>query len=751
MVSATCPNCHILLVEATIPYSTDLGTAENEAVALGATEISNSYGGPEGTFDQGTDHYYDHPGIAITAGSGDDGYGVNYPAASPYVTAVGGTNLQISGNSRGWTESAWGNTGDGGAGSGCSAYENRPSWQSSNPNITAVCGHRAVADVSAVADPATPVAVYDTYGSSGWGLAGGTSASTPIIAGVFALTSNASAFGTGYVYSHTAGLNDVTTGSNGSCGNALCTATTGWDGPTGLGTPNGINAFGTGGKPIISAVVPAAGPVAGGQTVTVLGSGFTAGVTATIGGISVTPSAVTAGSFQFVTPADGAGYVQVQATTAIGASLLTAQTGYIYTALSNYTALATPFRILDTRAKTCIQCAGGALVAGATRTVPITTYTDPKTHENVPADATAVVINVTAVAGTATSLLAVYPAGTGQPTASNLNFAAGKVIPNLVTVTLGESGSITIYNADGTVNVLADVEGYFEPPSSSTVVGEFHAIAPVRVCDTRSTSSTPSCKAHGALVGTSPLIVNVTTGAGIPSNGNAAAAVLNITGVAGSALTFLSVFPTTSSGTCAFGPSAAPTFSTLNLTAGVVEANRVMVGLGPSAPGGNDTSVCVYNAAGTINVILDANGWFGGPTAGAGLQYQAIGPSRICDTRTGSGHPCAGETLTPNSHDVVAVAGVGGIPTSASANPPLAIIANLTAIAPTQGTYLSIYPANLTSTPLVSDISANPGEVLPNLVVVQLDPNAGADDGHVDLYNAAGSVNAVIDVEGWFQ
>lgn len=753
MVSAICPNCHILLVEATIPYSTDLGAAEDEAATLGATEISNSYGGPEGTFDTSADHYYDHPGIAITAGSGDDGYGVNYPAASPYVTSVGGTNLQPSGNSRGWTESAWGNTGDGGAGSGCSAYESRPSWQSSNPNITAICGRRAVADVSAVADPATPVWVYDTYGTGGgWGLAGGTSASTPIIAGVFALTSNTSSFGTGYLYSHTAGLNDVTTGSNGSCGGtALCTATTGWDGPTGLGTPNGINAFGTGGKPIVSAVVPAAGPVAGGQTVTVLGSGFAAGMSATINGASVTPQAVSADSFQFVTPPELAGYVQVQATTTLGASLLTAQTGYIYTGLSNYTALATPFRILDTRSETCIQCSGGALVAGDSRTVAITGYTDPKTHESVPAEATAVVVNVTAVAGTAASLLAVYPAGTGQPTASNLNFAEGVVIPNLVAVTLGEGGAITIYNADGTVNVLADVEGYFEPDAPSDATGEFHPIAPVRVCDTRSNSPPTACRTHGALIGTAPLVVNVTTGGGIPSNGNAAAAVLNITGVSGSAQTYLSVFPTTSTGTCAFGGSNAPTFSTLNLNAGAVEANRVMVGLGPSTPGGNDTSVCVYNAAGTINVVLDANGWFGAPTAGAGDQYQAIGPSRICDTRTGSGHPCAGEALGPNGVDLIAVAGVGGIPTTASSNPPLAIIANLTAIAPTQGTYLTIYPANLSSTPLVSDINANPDEVVPNVVVVQLDPNAGAEDGDVDLFNAAGTANAVIDVEGWFQ
>jgi hypothetical protein len=227
--------------------------------------------------------------------------------------------------------------------------------------------------------------------------------------------------------------------------------------------------------------------------------------------------------------------------------------------------------------------------------------------------------------------------------------------------------------------------------------------------------------------------------------------VLNITGVAGSALTFLSVFPTTSAGTCAFSGNAAPPFSMLNLTAGLVEANRVMVGLGPSAPGGNDTSVCVFNAAGTINVILDANGWFGGPGAGVGDQYRAISPSRICDTRTASGYPCAGETLGTNRHDVVAVAGVGGIPTAALANPPIAIIANLTAIAPTRGTFMSIYPANLSTPPLVSDINANPEEVLANLVVVELDPNAGADAGDVDLYNAAGIVNAVLDVEGWFQ
>jgi IPT/TIG domain len=747
MVSAVCPNCHILLVEASTDGSNDLGAAENEAAALHANAISNSYGGPEVSFESSIDHFYNHPGIAITAGSGDSGYGVNYPAASPYVTSVGGTSLLPDVSAPGWSETAWS-----GAGSGCSRYESQPSWETSNANLNAVCKRRAVADVSADADPGTPVEIYDSFaGAGGTLLAGGTSVSTPIIAAVFALTTNASAFNTGYLYSHTVGLNDVTSGSNGSCaGSALCTAKVGWDGPTGLGTPDGINAFGTGGPPIISAVVPAAGPVAGGQTVTVQGDGFAAGMSATIGGTSVAPLSVTAFSFQFVTPAGAAGYVQVQATTTLGTSLLTAQTGYIYTGLSNYVPL-TPYRILDTRSTSCVQCAGGALGTSVTRTVPITAYTDPTSHQSVPSDATAVVINVTAVSGTASSLLAVYPTGTGRPTASNLNFTKGTVVPNLVTATLGQSGDVTIYNASGAVNVLADVEGYFEPDPSSDVIGQFHAIAPVRVCDPRSTSPTPACAAHGEVVGGSPLIVNVTGAAGIPGNGNAGAAVLNITGVAGTALTYLSVFPTTSTGTCAYTGTHAPPFSTLNLHPGQVEANRVMVGLGPATTGGPDTSVCVYDAAGTINVILDANGWFGGGSASAGDQYQAIGPSRICDTRTASGKPCAGHTLTPGDVLLVGVAGVGGVPPPTAGNPALAVIANLTAIAPTAATYLTIYPANLGTHPLASDINDNPGQVLPNLTVVQLDPNTGADDGDVNLFNALGTINVVIDIEGWFQ
>jgi subtilase family serine protease len=245
MVSAACPNCHILLVEATSNTNANLYAAVDTAARLGATEISNSYGGSEASTETTDDAHFNHPGIPITVSSGDSGFGVEFPAASHYVTAVGGTTLSRASNARGWTESAWS-----GAGSGCSAFEAKQSWQ-----IDAGCAQRTVADVSAVADPNTGVAVYDTNCSglnkllgscfSGWGVVGGTSASSPLIAAVYALAGNGASVTYGsYPYSHPSSLNDVTTGSNGSCGGTyLCTSTAGYDGPTGLGTPNGTAGF----------------------------------------------------------------------------------------------------------------------------------------------------------------------------------------------------------------------------------------------------------------------------------------------------------------------------------------------------------------------------------------------------------------------------------------------------------------------------------------------------------------------------
>lgn len=236
MVSAICPNCNILLVEASSASFTNLGTAVNTAVSLGAKYVSNSYGGSESSGETAYASYYNHAGVVITASSGDSGYGVQVPAAYNTVVAVGGTSLTTSGNTRGWSETVWS-----GAGSGCSAYITKPSWQTD-----AGCSRRTVADVAAVADPNTGVAVYDTYSQgSGWMVFGGTSVASPIIASVYALAGNASSVNAASsLYSHTSSLFDVTSGSNGSCGGSyLCTGTSGYDGPTGLGTPNGIGAF----------------------------------------------------------------------------------------------------------------------------------------------------------------------------------------------------------------------------------------------------------------------------------------------------------------------------------------------------------------------------------------------------------------------------------------------------------------------------------------------------------------------------
>jgi subtilase family serine protease len=234
MVSAACPDCKILLVEASSASFNNLGTAVNTAARLGASAISNSYGGS----DTSAMAAYNHPGIAITASTGDAGYGVESPASFGTVVAVGGTSLNRS-STGGWAESAWN-----GAGSGCSTVNAQPAWQTFS---VTQCGKKANADVSAVADPNTGVAVYDStayQGAKGWMVFGGTSVSSPIIGAVYAMSGNTAGYPASYTWAHASSLNDVTSGSNGTCPTTVwCHAATGWDGPTGLGTPNGTSAF----------------------------------------------------------------------------------------------------------------------------------------------------------------------------------------------------------------------------------------------------------------------------------------------------------------------------------------------------------------------------------------------------------------------------------------------------------------------------------------------------------------------------
>jgi hypothetical protein len=240
MVSAACPECHILLVEATNREKANLYAAEKEAASLeGTTEISNSWGGEEFPEEASDDEYFNHKGIPITVAAGDAGYGVAYPAASKDVISVGGTTLKKRAESeRGWEESVWG-----GSGSGCSLYESKPEWQH-DPT----CARRTDNDVAAVANnKESPVSVYDSYeyeedggtGKLGWVLLGGTSVATPLVAGIEAhATKVVKEEGAEAFYRHS--LFDVTSGSDGTCGHTyICEAEEGYDGPTGWGAPDG--------------------------------------------------------------------------------------------------------------------------------------------------------------------------------------------------------------------------------------------------------------------------------------------------------------------------------------------------------------------------------------------------------------------------------------------------------------------------------------------------------------------------------
>jgi hypothetical protein len=308
-----CPSCHILLVEAQTNLNMNLETAEQTAALIGATEISNSWGGGEPSSDSPA---FNHPGIVITASSGDDGYlnwfsetapkSDDYPASSPHVVAVGGTRLNLNATTKAWeSETVWNDGGvSGGAfkgagagGGGCSVPFSAAAWQQSLANWASVgCGSsRAVADVSADADPYTGVAVYDsteTEGSRGWATIGGTSVASPIVASVFALAGGAHgvAYPARTLYENElqspGSLHDVTVGSNGECrkpykegtgtsgcttgeqanscsAHAICLAGSGYDGPTGVGTPHGVLAFAPSGT-ISSAVEGSSQAAAGG-------------------------------------------------------------------------------------------------------------------------------------------------------------------------------------------------------------------------------------------------------------------------------------------------------------------------------------------------------------------------------------------------------------------------------------------------------------------------------------------------------
>lgn len=368
-----------------------------------------------------------------------------------------------------------------------------------------------------------------------------------------------------------------------------------------------------------------------------------------------------------------------------------------------------PKRLVDTRAGSGEPFAGKTLGPGQSIEVPVAG------SDGVPPDASAAVLNVTEADSSRASYLTAWPTGQPRPLASNLNFAAGQVVPNLVEVSIGSGGKVSIYNDLGDTDVVVDLEGYVEPGSSGG--GLFNPVTPARIADTRSGSGEPY--AGSTLRPGSTLDVSVTGRASVPQTG-VTAVVLNVTATDTTASSYLTAFP---------AGQSRPLASNLNFGRDQTTANRVIV------PVGTGGQVGLFNDSGDVNITVDISGYF----SNGGEGFTPTSPSRIADTRPASGEPYAGDAIGPGGSLRVQVAGVDGIPADATA-----VVANLTETDASSPSYIAVY-GDGEARPLVSNINFVGGETSANLVVVQVGP-----DGAIDLYNAVGTVDVVIDVAGWY-
>jgi hypothetical protein len=331
----------------------------------------------------------------------------------------------------------------------------------------------------------------------------------------------------------------------------------------------------------------------------------------------------------------------------------------------------------------------------------------------------AVAINVTATAPVASSFLTIYPAGAQRPTASNLNFAAGQTIPNMVIAKVGTNGQISIFNLAGTVEVVVDVLGWF--PTG----GSYTGLSPARLLETRPNLATVDGQLNGiGPVGPNGVLALPILGrGGVPANGVDAVA-LNVTAAGGTAPSFLTVWP---------GGPDRPTASNLNFVAGDTVPNMVIAKVGP------DGQILIFNLAGSVDVVVDVLGWF--PTGGS---YTGLSPARLLETRAslatidgqfnGIGSMTTGATID------FAATGRAGVPFSGVD----AVALNVTATGPTASTFLTVWPTG-TQRPNASNLNVVARQTIPNMVIAKV----GA-DGQISIFNLAGNVDVVVDVLGWF-
>jgi len=439
------------------------------------------------------------------------------------------------------------------------------------------------------------------------------------------------------------------------------------------------------------------------QDYTVTAIGTSGGPSATVSGLPPPTTAIVRGL------TNGTAYTfVVTATNSAGAGMASLQSNTVVPGPGRYHPVA-PARILDTR-----NGVGGfssPLGPQAQLTLPVSG------SGGVPATGVAaVVMNVTVTDTTAPSYLTVFPAQVPRPVASNLNWSPGVTVPNLVEVPVGPDGDVSFFNAAGSVDVIADIEGYValaNAPSGSD--GLYAPVTPSRVLDTRDGTGTNGVKQP---VGTAQTIVVPVASAGQE------AVVLNVTATNPTAATYLTVWP---------DGTAQPVVSNLNVAAGQTIANRVMVKVPANG------KIDIYNAAGSVHVIADLNGSFtDGSAPASGSQFQGILPLRIVDSRDGTGSPAVPIGL--GASRAFMVAGANGIPSTATA-----VVANLTVTNTAAASYLSAWPDG-DPRPNASDLNWVAGKTVPNLVVVKLGTN-----GKLDVFNAAGSTDVILDVVGYYR
>jgi IPT/TIG domain len=446
--------------------------------------------------------------------------------------------------------------------------------------------------------------------------------------------------------------------------------------------------------PSVTSLAPSNGPTAGGTSVTIAGTNLTGATAVNFGTAAATTFAVSSATQIKATSPAGSGNVDVTVTNAAGTSATTPADVFAFTSPPGAYTAQSPNRILDTRTS------GQTLTGGVSLNLTVAGGTT-----GVPATATGVVLNVTATNTSAPSFLTVWPAGSPRATVSSLNWAAGETRPNLVNVSVGAGGQVSIYNSAGSADVVVDEEGYFAAPVGTA--GGYNSLSPARLLDTRSSGQT---------MGTGSTIDLPILGAGgLPASG-VSAVVLNVTATNTSTAGFFTVFPSL---------TTRPTASNVNWAAGWTVPNRVIVKVGTNG------SVSIYNSQGLADVVIDVSGYFTDSST-SGKFFTQVSPVRILDTR-GSGGSLGPTGTYPNFQ----VTGNNGVPSGATA-----VFLNATVTNTTAPSFLTTYPG---VRPTASDLNWVAGQTIPNLTLATLNSS-----GATSFYNAAGGTDLVLDLSGWF-